>query len=69
MTQITREKAENLLDESSIVKSELYQDKKGIRVVFKLSDDTSLLYKFDTNKRSKSYFIEPPRFQDITNSK
>jgi len=59
---ITREKAENLLDNYSILKSEVYQDKKGIRVVFKLSDQTALLYKFDTKKRIKSYFIGKERY-------
>jgi hypothetical protein len=62
LTLITREKAEHLLDNYSILKSEVYQDKKGIHVVFKLSDQTALLYKFDTKKKIKSYFIGKERY-------
>jgi hypothetical protein len=61
LTRITREKAENLIDKSSVSASKVYHKKDEIHVTFKLSDNSSIIYKFDTRKKTKSYFIKLPK--------
>ncbi len=60
MTRITRKQAESLLNESSVMESKVYQNNDLIRVTLKLSDDSSLIYKFDIKNKTKTYFIENP---------
>ena len=48
LNQITRELAENLLNDSSVLKTQVVQNEDQIQIIFKLSDDSSLVYRFDT---------------------
>jgi hypothetical protein len=58
LIRITREKAESLLNGLSVEETKVLQNKDQIRVIFKLSDDRSLVYQFDTKKRTKTYFLD-----------
>jgi hypothetical protein len=61
LNQITRELAENLLNDSSVLKTQVVQNEDQIQIIFKLSDDSSLVYRFDTKNSTKTYFIDEPQ--------
>ena len=58
MEKITREQAEKLVLKSHIVKTELKQNKKELRLLMKLTDNKSLLVSYDIQKGKKTFFID-----------
>jgi hypothetical protein len=56
--QASRRKAEDLINSSSVIRNDVYQDKSEIIVIFKLSNDCFLMINYDIKKRAKTFFID-----------
>jgi len=54
--QITREQADQKFLDSEILHSDIEQDKKELRLFFRLNDHTTILVKYDVLKKCKSYY-------------
>jgi hypothetical protein len=57
MTEITREQAESLINDSEVVKSTVDHEQDDLIVNFKLSDQRSLYVHYNMNDSLKTYFI------------
>lgn len=58
MDQLSREKAELLLEKEVVVNTKIEQDKKEMRIFIELADGNYFLVKYDLLAKSKSYFFE-----------
>lgn len=58
MNQLSREKAEKLIEDKNVVSSKIKQDKTELCVYLKLTDGRSCLVKYDKLKKTKKYFLE-----------
>ena len=58
MKQITRNEASQLLRKFGVIDTKIERLKNALLVYSNLSDNRSLLVKYDTKKHHKSYFIE-----------
>ena len=69
MKQITREKAEHFFNLNVSPKGEIFQNRKEVQVVFKLSNKNRLVVKFNLQKGNKSYYLDSPLKGNIKNNK
>lgn len=58
MDQLSREKAELLLEKEVVVNTKIEQDKKEMRIFIELADGKFFLVKYDLHAKSKTYFFE-----------
>lgn len=58
MKQITREEASQLLHKFGIIDTKIERSKDALLVYSMLSNNRSLLVKYDVKKHYKSYFID-----------
>jgi hypothetical protein len=58
MKKITRKQAEQLMLKHKVVKTNVNNDKRELRVIFTLSNAVSFLVKYDVKKRCKSYYLK-----------
>jgi len=57
MQEITRFEADDLVFNHDIVDQSFYQDKKGMRFDFSLSNDQFLIVIYNHNPKEMSYFV------------
>ena len=58
MNQLSREKAEKLIDDKIVVSTKIEEDKTELRIYLQLDDGKSCLVKYDRLEKTKKYFIE-----------
>jgi hypothetical protein len=58
MDQLSREKAELLLEKEVVVNTKIEQDKNEMRIFIELADGNYFLVKYDLVQKAKSYFFE-----------
>lgn len=58
MDQLSREKAELLLEKEVVINTKIEQDKKEMRIFIELADGNYFLVKYNLLEKSKTYFFE-----------
>lgn len=58
MKQLSREEAERFINDSQIVKRELNQIGKELHIRFKLANNKSFLFTYNSDAKNKAYFVE-----------
>jgi len=58
MNQLSREKAEKLIEDKNVVSTKIEQDKNELRVYLKLADGKSCLVKYDKLDKTKKYYLK-----------
>ncbi len=58
MDQLSREKAEKLIDDKNVVDTKIEQDKTELRIFLELADGKSCLVKYNRLEKTKKYFLE-----------
>jgi hypothetical protein len=58
MKQITRDEASQMLRKFEVVDTRIERSKNALFVYSLLSNNRSVLVKYDTKKHDKSYFVE-----------
>ena len=58
MNQLSREKAEKLIEEKNVVSSKIEQDKNELRVYLELADGKSCLIKYNKLEKTKKYYLK-----------
>ncbi len=58
MNQLSREKAEKLIEDKNVVSTKVEQDKTELRIYLQLADGKSCLVKYDRIEKIKRYFLE-----------
>jgi hypothetical protein len=58
MHQLSREKAEKLIDDKNVVSTKIEQDKNELRVYLTLADGKSCLVTYDKIDQTKKYFLK-----------
>jgi hypothetical protein len=56
--KISRKTAEQIFEKKSVSDSNFYQDNNEIRITLKLTNDKSIIYKYDLKNKVKTYFLE-----------
>jgi hypothetical protein len=58
LEKISRKKAEQLFNQKTPDRGEIIQSIDDLNVIFKLSENNSLIVKFNFQKGDKSYYLE-----------
>ena len=58
MNQLSREKAEKLIEEKNVISTKIEQDKNELRVYLQLADGKSCLVKYDKLEKTKKYYLK-----------
>ena len=58
MNQLSREKAEKLIEDKNVISTKIEQDKNELRVYLELADGKSCLVKYNKLDKSKKYYLK-----------
>ena len=58
MKEITRSEAESLFQENAVVKRHIQQSNQELSIVMAISDNTSLIVKYNVPKQTKHYYLD-----------
>jgi hypothetical protein len=58
MKEISREEAERFINDSQILRRELNQIGKELQIRFRLANNKSFLFTYNSEGKNKAYFVE-----------
>jgi hypothetical protein len=58
MKEISREEAEKFINDSQIINRELHQIGKELQIRFRLANNKSFIFTYNSDAKNKAYFVE-----------